>query len=293
VAGAVGFSALRRGRAVRRGGAREDPAAGSAPALAERDVARHPEIRLAGHTYPYRDRPLEDALDQLASLGLSSIDLWLGHAGAGRAAVSRALRERGLEAAAVSAGGVYSAESDVASRAFELAEALGAQVVVACISPELLDGVIDDAPPGVTLCVENHWDHELATARDLKRAIDGRHGMSACVDTGHAILAGETPERFVADLEGRIGHVHLKDAAFPPLRQRVMGRRLRTRLLSRPKPVFPGTGALDIGGVRGALEGIRFQGAVAVEFEGSEPTAALERILAGWTSSGGVPSGVS
>jgi sugar phosphate isomerase/epimerase len=243
-------------------------------------------MRVAGHTYPYRDRPLGDALDELARLRFSVVEVWLGHAADGPDAVASDLRERGLEAAAVSAGGFYTADSDVPARAFELAQAVAAPVIVACVTPELLDTVVERVPAGVTLCVENHWDQPLATRRDVSRVLAAHPGIASCVDTGHAILAGEAPERFVASLGARVGHVHLKDAAFPPLRERLIGRRLRTRLLPRPQPVLPGEGALDVGRVRWALQGAGYMGAVTVEYEGSEPSAALELLRDRWASSG-------
>jgi sugar phosphate isomerase/epimerase len=133
--------------------------------------------------------------------------------------------------------------------------------------------------------VENHWDQAFATSRDVNRVLAAHPGIAACVDTGHAILAGEPPELFVASLGDRVGHVHLKDAASPPLRERLMGRRLRTRLLPRPAAVFPGDGALDVGRVRRALEDSGYAGAVSLEHEGAEPSAALELLLGEWMSS--------
>jgi sugar phosphate isomerase/epimerase len=243
-------------------------------------------MRTAGHTYPYRDHSLGAALDALATLQLSHVEVWLGHAGEGPDAVRRLLRERELEAAAVSAGGFYAPDSDVIPRTFELAEALDVPVVVACVPPAVLDAVVDRVPSGVTLCVENHWDQALATSRELSAVLAAHPRISACLDTGHALLAGEAPERAVAALGARIGHVHLKDAALPPLRQRLLGRRLRRRLLRRPEPVVPGRGALDVGGVRRALEASGYEGTVTVEHEGSEPTAALELLLEAWAPSG-------
>ena len=61
-------------------------------------------MRVAGHTYPYRDRSLGEALDELAGLGLWVVEVWLGHAVDGPDGVAEALQERGLEAAAVGAG---------------------------------------------------------------------------------------------------------------------------------------------------------------------------------------------
>ena len=242
-------------------------------------------MRIAGHTYPYRDRSLGDALDEFPRLRLSLVEVWLGHAVDGPDDVAHALRERGLEAAAVSAGGFYTADSDAVPRSIELAQALAAPVIVACVAPEVLESVVECLPADITLCVENHWDQALATSRDVSGVLAAHPAIAACVDTGHAILSGEPPERFVVSLGDRVGHVHLKDAAFPPLRERLMGRRLRTRLLPRPAAVVPGDGALNVGRVRRALEDGGYAGAVSLEHEGAEPSAALELLLGEWISS--------
>jgi sugar phosphate isomerase/epimerase len=247
-------------------------------------------MRLAGHTYAYRDRPLLEALEELESLGLTTVEVWLGHAKEGPNGAAQAVEERSLEAPAVSAGGFYAADSDVVPRAIELAEALGAQVIVACVAPDVLDAVVGQVPAGIKLCVENHWDQRLATARDVRRALAAHPGITACVDTGHAILAGQAPERFVAELGERVGHVHLKDAALPPLRDRLLGRRLRRRLLPKPEPSVPGTGALDVVRFRHALGSVGYEGTVTVEHEGTEPTAALRHLVEEWSSSGDAPS---
>ena len=52
-------------------------------------------MRLAGHTYPYRDRSLEDALAEIARLRLSHVEVWLGHAADGPGDVAGPLRARG------------------------------------------------------------------------------------------------------------------------------------------------------------------------------------------------------
>jgi sugar phosphate isomerase/epimerase len=243
-------------------------------------------MRVAGHTYAYRERGLDDALDELVRLRLSLVEVWLGHARDDPDLAARAVRERGLEAVAVSAGGFYTGDAEAIPKTFELAEALSAPVVVACVPPAVLDRLVDRVPAGITLCVENHWDQALATARDVNRVLDVYPGFAGCVDTGHAILAGEAPDRFVAVLGARVGHVHLKDAVFPSLRERLIGRRARRRLLPRPEPLTPGTGALDVSRVRRALESAGYQGTVTVEHEGRAPTAALKFLLQEWDRSG-------
>jgi inosose dehydratase len=153
----------------------------------------------------------------------------------------------------------------------------------------VLDSVVERIPADITLCVENHWDQPLATGREVNRTLAAHPGIAACVDTGHAILAGEAPERFVAALGTRIGHIHLKDAARPPLRERVMGRRLRARLLPRPDPIVPGAGALHVSRMRRALEAVPYGGTVTVEHEGTDPTAALRLLLDAWAAAAETP----
>jgi inosose dehydratase len=241
-------------------------------------------MRLAGHTYAFRDRPLDGALDELAGLGLELVEVWLGHATAGPDAAAAALERRGLRAAAVSAGGLRPGEPSKPEQAFGLAEALGAPVVAAVVAPALLPGLAERAPATVTICLENHWNHALARPGDVLAAIGAWPRLAACLDTGHAILAGVRPERFAAALGPCLRHVHLKDAAKPALGLRLLGRRLRKRLQPRPEPVPPGRGALDVARLRRALEHAGFGGAVTVEHEGPDPASALRRLVDSWNA---------
>jgi inosose dehydratase len=241
-------------------------------------------VRLAGHTYPFRERPLGEALDALSSLGLSHVEVWLGHGADGPAAVAEALGRRDLTAVAVSAGGFYRADGDVPARAAALAEAIGAPVVVMCVAPPLLSGLAARMPSSVTVCIENHWDQPLARPHEISAALHRSPELSACLDTGHALLAGVRPERFVGELGRRIRHVHLKEARLPRQLVRALGRRVRRRLLARPVPVTPGEGDLNVPRLREALSAAGFEGTITVEHEGADPEGALRRLLTEWAS---------
>jgi inosose dehydratase len=197
------------------------------------------------------------------------------------------LRERGLEAAAVSAGGFYETSGADPGRAFAVALELEAPYLVACVAPSRLADVAARVPAGVTLCVENHWDQALATPREVVAAIDAFPGVAACLDTGHALLAGVRPERFARDLGPRLRHVHLKDARAAGA-ERLLGRKLRRRLLDRPPPVFPGEGDLSLRGFAGALD--RFDGTVTLEHEGADAARSLASLRRSWELAGPVPA---
>jgi sugar phosphate isomerase/epimerase len=240
-------------------------------------------VRIAGHTYPYRDGPLEAALDELANLGFTAVEVWLGHADNGPASVARALEKRGLEAIAVGGGGLYRGDSRGLERAVELAEAVGAPVlVVADVSRDALPRVVASLPQGLTVCLENHWDHWLSTPRTVGAALAAAGELAACLDTGHAIDAGVRPDRFARELGTRIRHVHLKEARLPGIAERLLGTRLRRRLGLQPEPVFPGKGSLDVGQLKRTLAEAGYRGAVSIEYEGAESTAALAELLAAW-----------
>ena len=242
-------------------------------------------MRLAAHTYAFRELPLPLALDRLVELGFRDVEVWLGHAEAGPDATAEAVRSAGARARAVSAGGFYAHGDDTPARAFALARALDADTVVGCVAPDLVSELVALVPPGVRFAVENHWYQRLARPREVRAVLAG-NTLAACLDTGHALAAGERPERFAAHLGPRLGHVHLKEGRQPALHERVLGRRLRRRLLVTPEPVFPGTGELDVRALRSALAEIGFDGWVTVEHEGDDPENALTTLATLWRKAG-------
>ena len=234
----------------------------------------------AGHTYAFRDRPLEEALAELECIGFDAVELWLGHAASADAALE-ALSGRRLKVAAVSAGGFYAAD-DRPQVAFELATRLGAGVVVGCVAPGLLPWLVPQIPAGVTLCVENHWYQVVSLPGEVAALMRPQARVAACLDTGHGLMAGVPPERYLQALGPAVRHVHLKDAAKPGLSRRMLGRRVRRRFLSPPAQIFPGSGDLDVPGIRRALVKAGFRGTVSLEYEGPDAAAGLTALLELW-----------
>ena len=239
---------------------------------------------LAGHTYAFRSLPLAGALDRLLTLGLEDVEVWLGHATAGLDDVVDAVSRAGVRVRAVSAGGFYASDDDTPRRAFALAEALGVDVVVMCVAPLLVTQLASSRPEAIRVAVENHWDQQLARSQEVARAIEGTH-LHACLDTGHALAAGERPETYAARLDSRLAHVHLKEGQLRSLPERVLGRRLRRRVLGRPDPTMPGAGDLDVAALRATLAEIGFEGCVTVEHEGVRPEEALAALVSRWRES--------
>jgi sugar phosphate isomerase/epimerase len=240
-------------------------------------VAGLPQRRIAAHTYAYRDHPLEVAVERISELGFSAVEVWVGHATGGAADAATLLAAAGLQAVAVGAGGFYDESAVAAPRVFELALAVGAEIVVACVAPPALPQLARSLPEGVTLCVENHWDQSVRRPADVlslvARAPAAR--LAACLDTGHAILAGVRPERFATELASSLAHIHLKDARRPSAVEVALGPRLRRRLLPRPEPVAAGAGDLDVARLLDSLDRLDYRGWITVEDEGTDVASAL------------------
>lgn len=240
-------------------------------------VPRLPQRLIAAHTYAYRDHPLDVAVERIAELGFSSVEIWVGHAADGPAHVANVLAATGVRAVAVSAGGFYDENTSSAPRSFELAHAVGAEIVVACVSPQALPQLSRLVPEDLTLCIENHWDQVVRRPRDVLRLVETAPTarLAACLDTGHAIMAGVDPERFAAGLASSLAHIHLKEARRPSPVEVVLGPRLRRQLRPRPQPVAAGTGDLDVARFLLALDGLDYRGWITVEDEGADVASAL------------------
>jgi sugar phosphate isomerase/epimerase len=234
-------------------------------------------VELAVHLHSLRHLAPDAALHAAAAAGFEAVELWLPHASP--AQLAGAARASGLRVVAIGGLGVYdAADVDSVESSARLALDLGVDLVVGCVLPQLLPAAVSRLPPGVRLAVENHWDQPLARARQLLRASAPFDAVGACLDTGHALRAGELPAAAVDILGDRLLHVHLKDARRREVPLRVLGRRVGRRLLAPPKPVFPGTGDLDVSAFLARLLDAGYTRSVTVEYEGADAEAGLEEL---------------
>ena len=260
-------------RDVLRLGAASFAAAAFAPALSNalEQTDEYGGLPMGIQSYSLRSMSLDNALAALRNdLKLSEIELYSRHvSGLSPAQVNEKLKAHGVRC--VSFGVVpFGKDHDANRKHFELGKALGCKNL-SC-DPE------DDAKCWdsvgklcdeykMTVAIHPHgpggrWvkiDQIHAAIKDVNPKI----GMND--ETGWLIDAGEDPVRCLDVFKGRTYAVHLKDFRY------TSGKR---------EDVPAGDGKLDVDAFVKKLLEYKFDGAMAVEYEGEDPIPAIQKSLA-------------
>ena len=198
-------------------------------------------VRIGAQSYSFRDRPLDELIAGMNAVGLTFCELWQNHVepaqfeGVPREGRREALRKWRLsvpldEFKAVRAkfdrAGITLTAYNLSfrddftdgeiDRGFEMAKALGVQVITA--SSNVTTAAKVDAPAkkhGITVAFHNHADerpNEFAGPEDFEEAMRGRSEHIAInLDIGHYVAAGHDPLPFLEQHHARIVSLHLKD----------------------------------------------------------------------------------
>ena len=229
--------------------------------------------RIGAQSYSFRKFSLEGALDQLALLGLDTMEFCGVHIPAdpahpllGNAAAL--LQARGVRVPCYGVEG-FTADAAANRRLFELGRALGVAFLTADPAPEAFDSLeelVDEF--GIGIAIHNHGPGaRYDRAADTLRAVAGRHPrIGACVDTGHCVRSGERPADVIAALGPRVLSVHLKDWK------------------AGGAETILGEGDADLPAVAAALRAAGFCGPVIMEYENSPdaPVADMCKGLDHW-----------
>jgi sugar phosphate isomerase/epimerase len=224
-------------------------------------------------------RPLEtfgerfDAvLANARGLGFEAIDLWGAHLNPAWAteehvaAACDALARHRLRVCTYATW----VDGATAARACEIALRVGTTVIGAGTSAPLSELVSVLRDSGVRLAIENHPEK---TPAELLAKIETESGtLCATVDTGWWATHGYDPAQAIAELGEFVQHVHLKDV----------------KAVGEPHETCCwGEGIVDVEGCVRALQGIGYEGAIAVEHEPEDhdPSDACREMLVelkGW-----------
>jgi sugar phosphate isomerase/epimerase len=186
-------------------------------------------------SYSFRDRPLDEAIDAMAKIGLQTCELWQGHVEP-KDVPREEKRKWRLEAsldefkkigAKFKKAGVplcaynYSFKSDFTdeeiARGFAFAKALGVKAITASAHQDVIPRVAPLAKKHkIFVAVHNHSKidpNEYATPEDFEKAITGpgREYMAVNLDIGHFTAANFDSVAFIEKHHKRIVTLHIKD----------------------------------------------------------------------------------
>jgi sugar phosphate isomerase/epimerase len=199
-------------------------------------------VRIGAQTYSFRDRSLDATVQAMASIGLSYCELWSPQvesrdvivvpAGANRreatrkwrletpleffAGVRRKFSDAGITLTAYNLSFESDWTDEEIARGFEMARALGVNVITASSPVSIVSRVDPHARrTGITVAFHNHSDirpDQFATADDFATAMKGASDKIAInLDIGHFTAANFDALAYLDAHHARIVSIHIKD----------------------------------------------------------------------------------
>jgi sugar phosphate isomerase/epimerase len=199
-------------------------------------------VRIGAQTYSFRDRSLDATIDAMASIGLAYCELWQSQVetnaavgspeGLDRRAALRKWRlevpldhfreiRRKFDAAGITLTAYNlsfddSFTEDEIARGFDMAEALGVDVITASANVSTAAKVDPHAQKaGATVAFHNHSNirpNEFATPDDFAAALKGgSHRLAINLDIGHFTAANFNAVEYLEANHARIVSLHIKD----------------------------------------------------------------------------------
>lgn len=221
--------------------------------------------RVGAQSYSFRNFDFDGSIACLKQLGSQYIEYCSVHfpcdAGdAGFEAIRQRLDAEGIVTLCFGVEG-FTEDHAANRKKFELAKALGIEVLTADPTPDAFDSLDRLTEEfGIGIGIHNHGPGaRYDKVADTLDAIQGHSPLiGACVDTGHVIRSGELPHEVIEQLGARTLSLHLKDWKIGGEEQ------------------ILGQGDLDLVAVARSLHAIQFAGPVVMEYENSPDNPAPE-----------------
>jgi inosose dehydratase len=198
------------------------------------NIGSYGGLRMAIQSWTFRAFPLDQALDMIASTGVTRVELSGGAGHFGFPAtddqimdVHTRIAARGLDC---TTSGLEPVSGDAAmNRAvFEYARKLGLRQIMVDPPPESLDS-LDQlvAEFDIRIAIPNHGPgSRYSSIAEVRAAQDGRdRRIGTVIDTGHYTRAGVDPVDALEAFSGRVYGLHIKDvvAAEPGAADTIVG----------------------------------------------------------------------
>ena len=210
--------------------------AGAAARIA--GAAGRPDSRVRGvqigvQSYSFRDRPLDETVNAIAAVGISSCELWQGHVEPNiqRAqlrqwrltvpmehftSVRRQFDRAGIDLYAYNLSFQDDFTDEEIQRGFEMAQALGVKAMTASANQSVVRRLVPVAARfKMRVGMHNHSHiapNEFATPDDFTRAMAMSPYIAVNLDVGHFTAANFDAVAFLAAHHDRIVTLHIKDS---------------------------------------------------------------------------------
>lgn len=212
----------------------------------KRQLAGHDQIdstfqgvTIGAQSYSFRDMPLNDAITAMKRIGIGTCELWSGHfeplremrrAENGRELlrsyrletplskfedIGTSFHEAGVALHALNYSFRDHFTDEEIARGFEIAKAMGAEVITASGTVSVAERVNRYAKRyDMLVGMHNHsriHENEFATPADFATASKGRSHIVVNLDIGHFVAAGFDPVDYIEKHHDKIVTLHIKD----------------------------------------------------------------------------------
>lgn len=218
-------------------------------------------IKLGVASYSLREFPLDKALEMIKTLRTPYVNFKSVHIPYEKTPVELEALRKSIEAQGftIVGGGTITFEKDTdadVEKYFIYAKAAGMPTMVSTCTPDILPRVEKFARQyDIKVAIHNHGteDKNYPSPYDVLKYVktmDPRMGL--CIDVGHTVRTGTDVVKAILDAGPRLLDMHVKDLA---------------DMSSRDSQVAVGEGKLPFPGIFRALQTIRYQGYVNLEYE--------------------------
>ena len=218
-------------------------------------------IRLGVASYSLRKFPLDKALEMMKALHTPYVNFKSVHAPYESTPAERAAIRRQIDAAGfrIVGGGTidFTKDDDQDVRGlFEYARDMGMPLIVATCNPPVVPRLEKFAKQfNIKVAIHNHGpeDNKFPSPYDVLSAVKGMDSrIGLCLDIGHTVRTGTDVVKAITDAGSRVLDLHAKD--------------LRD-LKDKGSQCIVGEGAIPFPEIFRALERVRFDGFVNLEYE--------------------------
>ncbi len=231
----------------------------SSNSISENTVKSTHKLKIGLASYTMREYSLDDTIKYAKQLNLNHIVLKSMHLALSSSPetikeVAKKVRDEGLDFYGV--GVIYMKSEAEVIEAFEYAKNAGIQMIVGVPNHDLLplaERKVKET--GIKLAIHNHGPGDKVyptpdTIYEHIKNLDKNIGL--CIDIGHVIRLGLDPTKNLLKYGNRLFDIHLKDI---------------NKVAEDGSSIEIGRGVIDIPGVFKALQKIKYEGVMSIEYE--------------------------